>query len=166
MIAKTTGNLIGANVAMDEIRTPMKVFKEARARGDTATMKRAMGYVEAFNEDAWEYKTKADEALKQEAVEAKEKERLEREELAERIKENRTETEEKLEEASKSPVSEPSADTSEENDGDVNTDSGIELSTEHTDGEQAKSASDIPVTYTKTGKTVPSNPEIKFSVTV
>ncbi len=132
MIAKTTGNLIGANVAMDEIRTPMKVFKEARARGDTATMKRAMGYVEAFNEDAWEYKTKADEALKQEAVEAKEKERLERE----------------------------------ENDGDVNTDSGIELSTEHTDGEQAKSASDVPVTYTKTGKTIPSNPEIKFSVTV
>lgn len=166
MIAKTTGNLIGANVAMDEIRTPMKVFKEARARGDTATMKRAMGYVEAFNEDAWEYKAKADEALKEEAVEAKEKERLEREELAERIKENHTETEEKLEEACKSPVSESPSEPQEEKDGDGNTDSEIELSTEHTDVELTKSASDAPVTYTKTGKTVPSNPEIKFSVTV
>lgn len=58
------------------------------------------------------------------------------------------------------------AEKTEKNDGDVNTDSGIELSTEHTDGEQAESASDIPVTYTKTGKTVPSNPEIKFSVSV
>ena len=91
MIAKTTGGLIGANVAMNEIRTPMKVFKEARARGDTAAMERAMGYVNSLNEDAWKYKKSADDGLKEEAVEAKEKERLEREELAARIRENREE---------------------------------------------------------------------------
>lgn len=169
MIAKTAGNLIGANVTMNVIRTPLKVYKEARARGDESTMKRAMGYVEDFNENAWEYKAKADEALKQEAVEAKEKERLEREELAERIKENHTETEERLEEASKPPVSTPvpenSSEIGEETDLD-GADPKIELSAEHTDAEQIKGASDSPVTYTKTGKTVPANTEIKFSVTV
>lgn len=162
MLAVTTGSLIGANVAMDEIRTPMKVFKEARARGDTATMKRAMGYVNSLNEDAWEYKKKADEGLKEEAVEAKEKERLEREELANRIRENREETEKRLEEAGENPAvtgAESAAD-SEEKSG-----SEIELSTEHTDAENTSDNIDAPVTYTKTGEAVNLDPEIKFSVT-
>lgn len=162
MLAVTTGSLIGANVAMDEIRTPMKVFKEARARGDTATMKRAMGYVNSLNEDAWEYKKKADEGLKEEAVEAKEKERLEREELANRIRENREETEKRLEEAGENPavIGAESAADSEEKSG-----SEIELSTEHTDTENTSDNIDAPVTYTKTGEVVNLDPEIKFSVT-
>lgn len=164
MIAKTAGNLIGANVAMNEIRTPMKVYKEARARGDTATMERAMGYVNSLNEDAWEYKKKADEGLKEEAVEAKEKERLEREELANRIRENREETEKRLAEASENPTvmdtEGASADSGEKNGTD------IELNTEHTDTESTADSIDAPVTYTKTGAVVKMEPEIRLSVSV
>lgn len=163
MLAVTTGSLIGANVAMNEIRTPMKVFKEARARGDTATMKRAMGYVNSLNEDAWEYKKKADEGLKEEAVEAKEKELLEREELANRIRENREETEKRPEEAGKNPavIGADSAADSEEKSG-----SEIELSTEHTNAENTSDNIDAPITYTKTGEVFNLDPEIKLSVKV
>lgn len=164
MIAKTTGGLIGANVAMNEIRTPMKVFKEARARGDTATMERAMGYVNSLNEDAWKYKKSADDGLKEEAVEAKEKERLEREELAARIKENREESEKRLEDASENTVvtdtegaSETKADCENASE---KSGSDIELSTEHTEIDSV----DAPVTYTKTGEVVSLDPEIKLSV--
>lgn len=86
MIAKTADGLLGANNAMNVIRTPMKVFKEARAKGDTATMDRAMGYVEKTNTAAWESKNNADEGLKQEAKENKAKQQQETEELAARIK--------------------------------------------------------------------------------
>jgi len=163
MIAKTTGNLIAANVAIDEIRTPMKVYKEARARGDTATMKRAMGYVDSLNEDAWKYKAKADESLKEEAVEAKEKERLEREELANRIKETREETEKRLEEPCENPAV---ANTEKTSDSEVKDEADTESSSEHIDAENTSDKSNAPVTYTKTGEVVNLNPEIKLSVTV
>ena len=60
MIARTAEGLLGANNAMNVVRTPMKVFKEARAKGDTAMMERAMGYVEKTNTAAWESKNSAD----------------------------------------------------------------------------------------------------------
>ena len=165
MLANTTGNLLGANTAMEVIRTPMKVYKEARARGDQATMKRAMGYVEKFNDDAWKYKSKADEALREEAAEAKEKEKLEREELAERIKENRLETEKKLEEASENPVIAGTENTGDSENAEASdNEAKIELSTEHSD--TARDTVGAPVTYTKSGATVSLNPEIKLSVTV
>lgn len=166
MLANTTGNLLGANTAMDVIRTPMKVFKEARARGDQATMKRAMGYVDKFNNDAWEYKIKADEALKKEAAEAKEKEKLEREELANRIEENREETEKRLEAASENKVvnGTENSDVSEGSENSEN-EAGIELSTEHTDTESNSETVGAPVMYTKEGTAVSLNPEIKLSVT-
>ena len=168
MLANTTGNLLGANNAMDVIRTPMKVYKEARARGDEATMKRAMGYVEKFSEDARTYKSKADEALKEEAAEAKEKEKLEREELAERIKENRTESEKQLEEASESPVVSGAENTSGTENPDAPNASEnavkIELSTER--NEPKTDTVNVPITYTRSGATVSLNPEIKLSVTV
>lgn len=156
MIAKVTGNLIGANVAMDEIRTPMKVFKEARARGDKETMDRAMGYVGSLNDDAWDYKKKADEGIKEEAVEAKEKERLEKEELANRIKESFDEVEKALTEASDNPAADneelkPEANTEQES---------SEI------GEDNKDNIDAPVTYTKAGTVVSMDTDFEISMSV
>ncbi|MCM1055859.1 MAG: hypothetical protein NC394_10105 [Bacteroides sp.] len=154
MTAKTTEGLIGANAAVKEIRTPMKVFKEARARGDQATMKRAMGYAEKFNGDAWEHKARADEGLKQEAVEAKEKEKLQREELEQRLKENRAETEKRIEEARKGD------NVVETSDGSENEKTELEAPVETAEAKIA------PVTYTKEGDVKAAVDEVKFNVTV
>lgn len=169
MIARTAEGLIGANVAMKEIRTPMKVYKEARARGDTAVMKRAMGYVENCSDDAWEHKAKADEGLKQEAIEAKEKAQLEREELEQRLKENRRETEKRIEEARKGENAAEAAVNAAQNtseDEKIELDNPLEAA--ETTAEAAQSAADpsAPVTYTKNGAVRPFNTEVKFSVTV
>lgn len=169
MLANTTGNLLGANTAMDVIQTPMKVYKEARARGDTAVMKRAMGYVENCSDDAWEHKAKADEGLKQEAIEAKEKAQLEREELEQRLKENRRETEKRIEEARKGENAAEAAVNAAQNtseDEKIELDNPLEAA--ETTAEAAQSAADpsAPVTYTKNGAVRPFNTEVKFSVTV
>lgn len=44
MKAKTMEGLVGAKTNMDLLNTPMRVYKEARRRGDMATMDRAMDY--------------------------------------------------------------------------------------------------------------------------
>lgn len=168
MIARTAEGLIGANVAMKEIRTPMKVFKEARARGDTDKMKRAMGYVEKCSDDAWEHKAKADEGLKQEAVEAKEKAQLEREELEQRLKENRRETEKRIEEARNGEnAAEAAVNAAQNTSEEVKTELDNPLEAAETTAEAAQAADpSAPVTYTKNGAVRPFNTEVKFSVTV
>lgn len=92
MNTKTMDGLIGARMNMEMVNVPMRVFKEARLKGDTATMERAMGYVGEFSEKAWEYEAKADEGMKEEAKEEREKagERA-KEELAERIEQRKEE---------------------------------------------------------------------------
>ena len=84
MHAKTMEGLIGARTNMDMTNVPMRVFKEARRKGDTATMERAMGYVRDFEDHAYQYKDKADEGMKEEAEEAREEEKLAREEAIEK----------------------------------------------------------------------------------
>ena len=169
MIARTAEGLIGANAAVKEIRTPMKVYKEARARGDDATMKRAMGYVDKFNGDAWEHKAKADEGLKQEAVEAKEKARLDREELEQRLKENRRETEKRIEEARNGENAAEAAVNAVQNtseDGKTELENPLEAAEAATKETEAAADLIAPVTYTKDGAAKPADTEIKFSVTV
>lgn len=168
MIARTSEGLIGANVAIKEIRTPMKVYKEARARGDTAVMKRAMGYIEKCSDDAWEHKAKADEGLKQEAVEAKEKAQLDREELEQRLKENRRETERRIEEARKGEnAAEAAVNAAQNTSEEVRTelDNPLEAAESTTEAAQAAADSSVPVTYTKNGAVIPFNTGVKFSVT-
>ncbi len=67
MNTKTMEGLIGARTNMDLVNTPMRVFKEARRKGDLGTMERAMGYVNEFEDNADDYKTVADEGMKEEA---------------------------------------------------------------------------------------------------
>lgn len=98
MQARTTTGLIGANAYLQETRVPMKVFKEARAEGDTAKMERAMGYVGKLGSSAMEYKKQADKGLEEDARKAKEERLEQQEELAQRIRDKRAETEERIEE--------------------------------------------------------------------
>ena len=59
MNTKTMEGLSGASANMKLVNTPMRVFREAKRRGDTATMERAMGYAGQFFNKAEEYKNKA-----------------------------------------------------------------------------------------------------------
>ncbi len=96
MHTKTMEGLIGARANMDMANVPMKVYKEARCRGDTAAMKRAMGYVNEFEDRAEEYKKKAGEGMKKDAQEAAEKEKAQQEDMIEKRREERHLMEEKL----------------------------------------------------------------------
>lgn len=95
MHTKTMEGLIGARANIDMTNVPMRVYKEARRKGDTAAMKRAMGYVNEFEDKAEEYKKKADEGMKKDAQEAAEKEKAQREEMIEKRREERRRIEEK-----------------------------------------------------------------------
>lgn len=99
MNTKTMEGLIGAGKNMDLLNTPMRIFKEARRKGDTATMERAMGYANEFTDKAQEYKTRADEGMREEAKEEREKARLEQQETIEKRREERNEKKENIEES-------------------------------------------------------------------
>ena len=60
MNTKTMEGLVGARTNMNLLNTPMRVYKEARRKGDTGTMERAVGYANDFSDKAEEYKAKAD----------------------------------------------------------------------------------------------------------
>ena len=70
MNTKTMEGLVGAKTNMEMANTPFRVLKEARRRGDTATMERAMGYMNDLSEKAESYQVKADEGMKEDAKEA------------------------------------------------------------------------------------------------
>ena len=93
MHTKTMEGLIGARTNMNMTNVPMRVFKEARRRGDTGTMERAMGYVNDFETRAYQYKDTAEEGMKEEAEEAREKKKQELEERIEKSREERKELE-------------------------------------------------------------------------
>ncbi len=97
MHTKTMEGLIGARTNMNLVNTPMRVYKEARRKGDLGAMERAMGYASDFAGKAEEYKAEADEGMKKEAEEAKERKKLELEEELEQRREERKEEKEKLE---------------------------------------------------------------------
>lgn len=93
MHTKTMEGLIGARTNMNMTNVPMRVFKEARRRGDIGTMERAMGYVNDFETRAYQYKDTAEEGMKEEAEEAREKRKQELEERIEKSREERKELE-------------------------------------------------------------------------
>lgn len=98
MNTKTMEGLIGARVNMEMVNTPMRVYKEARLKGDTATMERSMGYVNEFSNKAGEYEAEADKGMKEDIKEAREKAEAEREEAVKKRREECEKFEEKIEE--------------------------------------------------------------------
>lgn len=97
MNGKTMEGITGARTNMNLMNTPMRVYRDARRRGDLAVMERAMGYAGEFAGKAEEYKCKAEEGMKEEAEEVREKARLEAEKFIQKQKEERKEQEEGIE---------------------------------------------------------------------
>lgn len=158
MHTKTMEGLVGARTNMDLLNTPMRVYKEARHKGDTAAMERAMGYVCDFSDQADDYKAQADEGMKEEAEDAREKVKAECEKAINERREEKEEFEEKVKERRKADtveVSEEGKMLLEENT-DLSSGNILEIKV---DGEKE------PVTYTKTGE-VSRTEEAAFSVSV
>ena len=161
MHTKTMEGLVGARTSMNLLNTPMRVFKEARRRGDTETMKRSLGYVGDFSNRAEEYKKTADKGMEEDAKEARKKAELQREEAIRKRKEESEKLEERIEE-----VKDAGADTVEiSEEGKVllkdNTDAAGAVS-EEIKTETVKK----PVTYTSTGEAVSAEPDVNISVSV
>ena len=161
MHAKTMEGLIGARTNMELLGTPFRVYKEARLKGDTAKMEQAMGYMSDCHEAAYEYKKEADEGMKEDAEETRKIEEEQREEAIQKRREEHEKLEEQIEENRNADTD--TVEISEE--GKVllkdNVDSGSVSF-----NEIKMDAVKEPVTYTKTGETVPSEQGASISVSV
>ena len=156
MNTKTMEGIVGARTNMNLLNTPMRVYKEARRKGDTATMERAMGYVGEFSDKAEDYKAEADKGMEEDAKESREKAKLQREEAIQKRREEREKLEERIEENRDADTD--TVEISEE---------GKVLLKDNVDFDEIKmDAVKEPVTYTKTGETVPSEQGASISVSV
>ena len=162
MHTKTMEGLVGARTSMNLMNTPFRVFKEARRKGDTATMERAMGYVNDFSDKAWEYKAKADEGMEEDAKEAKEKAELARENVIEKRREEQEAFEKKI-------AAEKAQDTDTI---EISTDGKVMLK-ECVDSDRdvtIEPTTDVvkkePVIYTQSGETIQSQPQTGGTVSV
>lgn len=99
MNTKTMEGLVGASTNMNLLDTPFKVYKEARQKGDTGAMERAIGYVGEFSDKAEEYKAEAEKGMKEDAKEAREKAEAERENAIRKRRQEREELEKRTEES-------------------------------------------------------------------
>ena len=165
MHTKTMEGLVGARTNMNLMNTPMRVFKEARRKGDTETMERAMGYVGDFSDKAEEYKAEADKGMEEDAKEARKKAELQREEAVRKRREEREKLEAKIEENRNADTNADTVEISEE---------GKVLSKDNLDTDAVGVETDVvksdavkePVTYTKAGDAVPMEQETSISVSV
>lgn len=170
MHTKTMEGLVGARTNMNLMNTPMRVYKEARRKGDSETMERAMGYANECSDRAEEYKAEADEGMKKDAEEAREKARAQREEAIQKRREEREKLEEKIEENGNADTNTDTKETkgclleiSEEGKILLKDNTGLDSTA------SAETKTDVvkePVTYTKTGETVPAEQESNISVSV
>ena len=165
MHTKTMEGLIGARTNMNLMNTPMRVFKEARRKGDTETMERAMGYVGDFSDKAEEYKAEADKGMEEDAKEAREKAELQREEAVQKRREEREKLEAKIEENRNADTNADTGEISE--DGKVLLKDNLDTDAVGVETDVVKSdAVKEPVTYTKAGDAVPMEQETSISVSV
>ena len=165
MHTKTMEGLIGARTNMNLMNTPMRVFKEARRKGDTETMERAMGYVDDFSDKAKEYQAEADKGMEEDAKEARKKAELQREEAVQKRREEREKLEAKIEENRNADTNADTVEISE--DGKVLLKDNLDTDAVGVETDVVKSdAVKEPVTYTKAGDAVPMEQETSISVSV
>lgn len=165
MHTKTMEGLVGARTNMNLMNTPMRVFKEARRKGDTETMERAMGYVGDFSDKAEEYKAEADKGMEEDAKEARKKAELQREEAVQKRREEREKLEAKIEENRNADTNADTVEISEE--GKVLLKDNLDTDAVGVETDVVKSdAVKEPVTYTKAGDAVPMEQETSISVSV
>lgn len=165
MHTKTMEGLIGARTNMNLMNTPMRVFKEARRKGDTETMERAMGYVGDFSDKAEEYKAEADKGMEEDAKEAREKAELQREEVVQKCGEEREKLEAKIEENRNADSNTDIVEISEEGKVLLKDNLAADAVGAETDAVKSDTVKE-PVTYTKTGDAVPMEQETSISVSV
>ena len=165
MHTKTMEGLVGARTNMNLMNTPMRVFKEARRKGDTATMERAMGYVDDFSDKAKEYQAEADKGMEEDAKEARKKAELQREEAVQKRREEREKLEAKIEENRNADTNADTVEISE--DGKVLLKDNLDTDAVGVETDVVKSdAVKEPVTYTMAGDAVPMEQETSISVSV
>lgn len=85
--------LVGASTNLKMSGTPMSVYRQASAEGDTEKMKRALGYTGECTEKAAKYQKELDKGMKEETKTAREKVELAREIAVEKRREERRKTE-------------------------------------------------------------------------
>ena len=165
MHTKTMEGLVGARTNMNLMNTPMRVFKEARRKGDTETMERAMGYVGDFYDKAEDYKAEADKGMEEDAKEAREKAELQREKAVQKRREEREKLEAQIEENRNADTNTDTVEISEEGKvllkDNLDTDA-VEAETDAVKSDTGKE----PVTYTKAGDVVPMAQGRSISVSV
>ncbi len=163
MHAKTMEGLVGARTNMELLNTPFRVYKEARLKGDTARMEQAMDYMGDCTEAANDYKEKTDEGMKKDVEETRRIAEEQREEAIRKRKEEREKLEERLEENRNADTNTDTVEISAE--GKVLLKDNID--SDNTGSDEIKiDAVKEPVTYTKTGETVPSEQIASISVSV
>lgn len=86
--------LVGASTSLKMSGTPMRVYRQASAEGDTEKMKQALGYTSECTENAAKYREKIDKGIKAEAKAAREKAKFEQEAAIERRREEHKRAEE------------------------------------------------------------------------
>lgn len=85
-------------MSMKLMNTPIRVYKEAERRGDTAVMERAMGYASDFADKAEDYQKTTEKGMKEDAKEAREKAKAEQENAIQKRREQREELKKRIEE--------------------------------------------------------------------
>ena len=163
MHTKTMEGLIGARTNMNLMNTPMRVYKEARRKGDSETMERAMGYANECSDRAEEYKAEADEGMKKDAEETRKIAKEQREEAIQKRRDEREKLEKKIEENRNGDANTDTVEISE--DGKVLLKDSTGLDNTVSAETKADSVKE-PVTYTKTGETVSAEQSTSTSISV
>ncbi len=167
MHAKTMEGLAGASMSMKLMNTPIRVYKEAERRGDTAVMERAMGYASDFADKAEDYQKTTEKGMKEDAKEAREKAKAEQENAIQKRREQREELKKRIEEKRKGDTDAISISESEKATLDGKTDS-VQIGADNDIfvEETADAIKMEPVIYTKTGEASKSESgtNISFSV--
>jgi len=159
--------LTGASMSMKLMNTPMRVYKEAEHRGDTAAMERAMGYAGDFADKAEDYRKTTEKGMKEDAKEASEKAKTEQENAIQKRREQRGELEERIARSRNGDTDTVSISESGKAALNGKTDS---VQTGADNGISAEETADAvktePATYSKTGEKAEFEPDANFSVSV
>lgn len=163
MHTKTMEGLIGARTNVNLTSTPMRVYEEARRKGDSETMERAVGYAGECLDQAEEYKAEADEGMKKDVEENRKIAQEQREEAIQKCRDEREKLEKKAEENRNGDADTDTVEISEE--GKVL----LKDSADMDNAVSAKTKTDAvgePVTYTKIGETVSAEQSAGTSISV
>lgn len=164
MNTKTMEGIVGANTNMNLLNTPMRVYKEARRRGDTGAMERAMGYAGECAERAEEYKAEAEEGMEEDAREAREKAREEFEKAIQKRREERKAGEARV--TGEERKAGETRQTGEERNAGETRVTGDGEKPEERNGGNSPEGKREPVTYTRTGTVVPVGQDASISISI